>query len=496
MDSCALVFPHQLFDPHPAIAPGREGGLGEDPLVFGDPAVGIGFHAQKRILHRASMRAWADHMRSGGHRVRIVDWKPGLRSDELLAKALPNIKEVWTTSFDDYLLERRVERWADANGITVNVLPSPGFLTPEDWADDFFRRHRRPIMGDFYREQRKRLGVLLEPDGSPAGGKWSHAAENRKRLPAHTPVPDPWRRPAGSVHVREAVDWVGRTFSDSLGNAEGFSYPVTHKEARDSLRLFLETRFAGFGDFEDAIDPRHRVLFHSVLTPALNIGLLTPDEVLREALAHAERRRIPLNSLEGFVRQVIGWREFMRQMYVRRGVGMRTRNFWGFESSMPAAFYNASTGIPPVDECIRRALETGYCHHIERLMVLGGFMLLCRIHPDAVHRWFMELFIDAYDWVMVPNVHAMSQFADGGSFTTKPYLSGSNYILKMSTWKRGPWCEIWDGLYWSFIADHAEFFASNPRLLMMARLVAKMPATTLDKHRRNAQGFLGKHGLG
>ena len=197
-----------------------------------------------------------------------------------------------------------------------------------------------------------------------------------------------------------------------------------------------------------------------------------------------------LNSLEGFIRQVIGWREFVHGIYQHRGTTIRNGNFWQFTRPMPAGFYNATTGIPPVDRVIRQILADGYCHHIERLMVLGNFMLLCRIRPDDVYRWFMELFIDSYDWVMVPNVYGMSQFADGGGFTTKPYISGSNYILKMSSESKGPWTKIWDALFWTFIADHLQFFLKNPRLSMMARNWEKQSSSTQAAHRETADAFL------
>jgi deoxyribodipyrimidine photolyase-related protein len=232
------------------------------------------------------------------------------------------------------------------------------------------------------------------------------------------------------------------------------------------------------------------VLFHSVLTPVLNIGLLDPREIVDRALAHAAKHKVPVNSLEGFIRQVIGWREFMAGIYRHRGVEIRNGNFWGHDRPMPRAFYEGTTGIPPVDDTILRVLDHGWCHHIERLMVMGNFMLLCRIRPHDVYRWFMELFVDAYDWVMVPNVYGMSQFADGGTFTTKPYVSGSNYIRKMSYYPKGDWCETWDALFWSFIADHLEFFASNPRLSMMARTWEKLSAAKKEAHHVRATEFL------
>ncbi len=222
----------------------------------------------------------------------------------------------------------------------------------------------------------------------------------------------------------------------------------------------------------------------------LNAGLLTPQEVIDEALAFASENEVPINSLEGFVRQIIGWREFIRGIYVVKGREERTRNFWGFERKIPASFYEGTTGIEPVDVTIKKVLETGYCHHIERLMVLGNFMLLCEFDPDEVYRWFMELFIDAYDWVMVPNVYGMSQFADGGLMSTKPYISGSNYILKMSDYKKGGWQKTWDGLFWRFMHVHRDFFSSNPRLGMLLRTFDRMGEEKQKAHLEEAERFL------
>jgi deoxyribodipyrimidine photolyase-related protein len=182
----------------------------------------------------------------------------------------------------------------------------------------------------------------------------------------------------------------------------------------------------------------------------------------------------------------------MRGVYVTKGSEERVRNFWGFSRKIPKSFYDGTTGIFPVDETIKKVLETGYCHHIERLMVLGNFMLLCEFDPDEVYRWFMELFIDAYDWVMVPNVYGMSQFADGGLMATKPYISGSNYLMKMSDYKKGEWQHVWDGLFWRFMHIHRDFFLQNPRLGMLVNTFDKMPHEKQKSHLKNAEEFLCK----
>jgi deoxyribodipyrimidine photolyase-related protein len=230
---------------------------------------------------------------------------------------------------------------------------------------------------------------------------------------------------------------------------------------------------AEFGDFEDAILREEIIINHSVISPMLNIGLLTPDQIITQLIAFSRENGVPINSLEGFIRQVIGWREFIRGIYISKGTEERTKNYWAFDKKIPASFYDGTTGILPIDETIKKILKTGYCHHIERLMVLGNFMLLCEFDPDEVYRWFMELFIDSYDWVMVPNVYGMSQYADGGLMSSKPYVSGSNYLMKMSDYPKGEWQEVWDALFWRFLDKQRVFFLKNPRLSMLVRTFDK-----------------------
>jgi deoxyribodipyrimidine photolyase-related protein len=484
----ALVFPHQLFSKHPALKSGRPAILIEDPLLFGtDSEQPLAFHAKKLILHRASMKRWAK-----GREIAYISLpdQPS-RTDLILAEHVPaNIRTLICVDPVDYLLERRLRRFAEKRSLTLKLLRSPMFLTPDDWMNSTLDGMKKPFMKPFYEAQRNRMELLLEPDGTPIGGKWSYDAENRKKLPKKQAVPAPYS-PGIHEEVDAARKWVSKRFPNAPGSKENFSYPTSRSEALDAMALFFKERFKLFGDYEDAISTRTRVMFHSVLTPSLNLGLITPDEVVEAALnAAGKKPSIPLNSLEGFIRQIVGWREFMRIIYLRHGVMERKENFWNFTREMPRAFYDGTTGIAPIDHAIHALLEDGYTHHIERLMILGNFMLLCRIHPDAVYRWFMELYIDAYDWVMVPNVYGMSQFADGGVFSTKPYISGSNYVRKMSDFPKGDWCETWDGLYWTFIEDHRDFFASHYRLSMMPRQLDKMTDEKRSQHRRNASMFL------
>ena len=488
----SLVYPHQLFAEHPALEPGRPVALIEDPLFFGtDPSWPLRVHQQKLVLHRASMLSYAAELKGRGwdvlhHRHNAaVDTSGHL---QLLVKA--GYRSFHLADPVDDLLERRLKAFVKEHDCRLTTLPTPMLLTPSNVLEEHFGNGKKPFMAKFYEMQRKRLGVLLEPDGGPLGGRWSYDAENRKKLPKGISVPEePCCSPSSfvvSAQQQLAEEPLPRLGSDAL-----FAYPVSHADAERWLDQFLEVRFQQFGAYEDAISSQHRVMWHGVLTPMLNIGLLTPQLVLDRTLARAELGDIPLNSLEGFIRQIIGWREFMAAMYRRHGVTMRNGNFWNFDDRpLPEAFYNASTGLPPIDDAIRHALDTGYCHHIERLMLLGNVMLLCGFHPNRIYTWFMELFVDAYDWVMVPNVYGMSQFADGGIFTTKPYLSGSNYVRKMSDYRKGPWCEVWDGLFWSFIQRHDTFFRSQYRLAMMARNLDRMAPETLLEHQRRASDFL------
>ena len=487
----SLVFPHQLFEQHPALDPERDVYLLEDTLFFGpDPRWPLAMHKKKIILHRASMKAYAAELENQGFTVHYLDCQPGHDTISVLENLFSDPPEAlhFCDPVDD-VLSRRLQRYAEKHGVTLEQKESPNFLSPSSWLDDVLGSKKKPFMATFYKAQRKRMDILMDSDGEPLGGKWSYDEDNRKQLPKCQRVPEPPSAPT-SDFVTEAQNHLAENFPDAQGSSHAFAYAIDRPSAKKWLADFLRERFHLFGDYEDAIHTEHRIMFHSVLTPALNIGLLSPDEVVTEALAFARKNDITLNTLEGFIRQIIGWREFMRAMYQRHGVTERNGNFWGFTREMPAAFYDGTTGIDPIDKTIHRVLEDGYCHHIERLMVLGNFMLLCRIHPTAVYKWFMELFVDAYDWVMVPNVYGMSQFADGGLFTTKPYLSGSNYICKMSNYKKGPWAPIWDGLFWSFVADYQDVFLKNHRMSQMGHMLNRMDDEKRALHRKNADEFL------
>jgi len=472
MKTASLVFPNQLFEHNPAVIKTNLVYLVEESLFFKQ----YNFHKQKLAFHRASLKFYQDYLKKEKKQVVYVESNSEL-SD--IRKLVPHLKkkgidEIHFTEVVDDWLQKRIVKAAELSGLKIQQFKSPMFLNSKDDLTEYFKGRKRYSQTDFYIHQRKKLNILIDDDKTPVGGKWTYDSDNRLKYPSNKKPPKV-NFPAINKYSREASAYVEKIFPNNYGVInKQFNYPVTFEESKKWFRQFLETRFEEFGAYEDAIVANEIILNHSLLTPMLNVGLLTPDHILKTTLAFAEKKKIPLNSLEGFIRQIIGWREFIRAVYELKGIEQRTKNYWNFKRKIPASFWKGETGIEPLDITIKKVLEIGYCHHIERLMVIGNFMILCEFDPDEVYRWFMELFIDAYDWVMVPNVYGMSQFADGGLMSTKPYISGSNYLMKMSNYKKGDWQLIWDGLFWRFMDKQRKFFLSNPRLGMLIRTFDKM----------------------
>jgi deoxyribodipyrimidine photolyase-related protein len=326
----------------------------------------------------------------------------------------------------------------------------------------------------------------------PEGGKLTYDSENRKKYPKNK-TPPSIQFPDMSKYHKEAISYIKENFDDHYGELNDFiNYPIDFESTEQWLQQFFEYRFHEFGAYEDSIVKEENFLNHSLLSPLINVGLMHPMDVIHKAIDYARTNDVPINSTEGFVRQILGWREFIRGVYQVKGTEERTKNFWKFHRKIPKSFYDGTTGIQPIDDVIKKVNKTAYAHHIERLMILGNFMVLCEFHPNEVYKWFMELFIDAYDWVMVPNVYGMSLYADGGLMSTKPYISSSNYIMKMSNYTKGAWQATWDGLFWTFMDKHREFFLSNPRLGMLIRTFDKMKQETKEKHFKNAESFLSQ----
>lgn len=488
-NSASIIFPHQLFEKNPVLEKGRVVFLIEEFLFFRQ----YNFHKQKILFHRASLKFYEDYLRRKKFDVHYINSKNPLSG---VRKLIPNLKksgveEIHLIEPVDNWLEKRISKTSTNVGIKTIIYRSPMFLSSRKENEEYFAGKKKFLQTDFYINQRKKFGILLD-DGTPAGGKWSYDTENRLKYPSDKIPPSVKYSQMNSYH-KEAVEYVNKYFADNYGEIDqSFVYPITFSDSRKWFEQFLKVRFSEFGLYEDAIVAGESILNHSVSTPMLNSGLLTPDYVVDRTLEYADENKIPINSVEGFIRQIIGWREFIRGVYEVKGSYQRTKNFWGFEKKIPKSFWKGTTGIDPVDITIKKLLQTGYVHHIERLMVLGNFMLLCEFDPDEVYRWFMELFIDSYDWVMVPNVYGMSQFADGGLMSTKPYISGSNYLIKMSDYKKGNWQLIWDGLFWRFIDKHRKFLTKNYRLSMLIKTFDKMPGSKKKLLLDNANHFLEK----
>ena len=493
MTTLAIVFPNQLFIDSPVLrTKPKKVLLIEHSLFFGDRQYPMRFHKQKLAYHRATMESYATLLKRKKISVDLVSYKNGecVLPGIFRQAAEDGYTRISVAEVNDFALRARLGAAASSANIEWCEMDSPGFINSSHDNQNWRSGRKRWFMADFYQWQRKRLNLLMEGD-EPQGGQWSFDEDNRKKLPKaeinnlpelpkvrHTP------------EIKSAIESVQSQFDDAPGSLTSWYYPTTHEGAKHWLETFLQQRFAKFGPYEDAMAAGHNWLHHSVLTPMLNTGLLTPQQVVDKALSAASKYEISLNSVEGFVRQVIGWREFMRATYHDLGVRMRTANHWQHKRRLPTAFYDGTTGIDPVDDLILRVLDTGYCHHIERLMILGGFMFLCEIDPNDIYCWFMEMFIDSYDWVMVPNVYAMSQNADGGSITTKPYFSGSNYVLKMSNYRKGEWSEIWDGLFWRWIIRNSAILKGNPRWAMMVKNGEKMSDEKRDAHLLVAASYL------
>lgn len=484
----SIIFPNQLYKEHPAIHNNIPAYLVEEWHFFNQ----YQFHKEKLVLHRASMKFYEQFLKAQGVVVHYIESNKIQNKCELLIEQLHSnkVKQIHIVDpVDNWLLEK-IKSSCKKYGIELTIYDNPNFLNTINQVGDFFSKKKTYFQTDFYTWQRKTRNILLEKDGKPLGGKWTYDADNRSKFPKKEAAPKLPSAPPNN-YISEAVSYIQKNYPNNYGSVnEHHLFAINFDDTEKWLEEFLQDRFEKFGIYEDAIVGKELVLHHSVLSPMLNIGLISPQQIIDQAIAFSKKNNIPLNSLEGFVRQIIGWREFIRIVYEREGSKQRTTNYWKFTRKIPASFWKGTTGITPIDITIKKVLATGYCHHIERLMVLGNFMLLCEFDPNEVYKWFMEMFIDAYDWVMVPNAYGMTQFADGGLMTTKPYISGSNYLMKMSDYEKGEWQPIWDGLFWRFMHEHRTFFLSNPRIGMLVHTFDKMSTDKQKTHLDNANNFL------
>ena len=489
METINIILPNQLFEESVLLNSEYSHYLIEEYLFFKQ----YNFHKQKIYFHRCSMKNYFDYLESKQLKtfyINSFEKKSDIRSfiDSINTE---KIKKIVCLNPEDNYLERRIKESCKKKSLKFEFYDNPAFINSREELKGFFRTEKKKLFQtSFYKSERIRLKILLDENQNPLGGKWTYDDMNREKYPKNKQTPKIKVAKKTSNH-EEASSYVLKYYKNNNGQInKEFIYPTNFTTAKKWIQEFLKNRFDEFGPYEDAILKEETIINHSLLSPLINSGLITPNYLIQSILEFYEKNNIRLNSCEGLIRQIIGWREFIRGVYVSKGVEERTKNFWNFNREIPKSFYNATTGIEPVDDTINKINSFGYANHIERLMIIGNFMLLCEFHPDQVYRWFMELFIDSYDWVMVPNVYGMSQFADGGLMSTKPYISSSNYILKMSNYKKGYWCEIWDALFWNFMNNQRHFFSKNPRMRMLISSFDKMDANKRESHLLKADQFL------
>lgn len=409
-------------------------------IIFEEPKFFTKFkyHKQKLILHRASCRWYYDY---------LCGKKLNVEYMEFTKQPKPtHIYEPY-----DHELAKKYH--------SCEKIPSQNFLITPEYISGckslFFDGHRFSHE-KFYKLQRRRLSVLMSGT-EPKGGKWSFDTENRKKLPANEPVPA-MPLSVQNNYVTEAKLYVGKHWPHNPGCDSKFIWPITHAGAKQWLANFIKTKFSKFGKYQDASLVGEPIIYHSAITAVLNIGLITDRNVLDAVIAV----KVPIASKEGFIRQLIGWRNYMMAVYMLQGQQLVKMNHWGHERALPQSWWDGTTQIEPIDDIIKnKILKYAFTHHIERLMYLGVWAFLNRINPDDVYKWFMEMTIDAYEWVMVPNIYGMSQNADNNTVMRRLYICSSNYILKMSNYKKGKWCSKWDALYYLHIDRLSKHDQSN-----------------------------------
>ncbi len=435
-------------------------------------------HKQKILLFLSSMRSYADELNKNKYNLKYYKIEDKEFNDDYITKVKKTISsnkitEVSSFEIEDKLFEKKIQDFLKKEKIIWNIISTPMFLNSRTEFNDYLKKSKKPFMANFYKEVRRKSGILMGADQNPIGGKWSFDEDNRNKMPKDIVVPK-FPNISETSHTKKLKPIIERVFKNHPGSTNNFWFATSYNEVIKLTDFFIKNKLNLFGDYEDAVDQSNNILFHSSLSPYINLGLITPELLIKKVLEFHKKEKIRLNSLEGYIRQVIGWREFMRGIYQNFSEVMEKKNFFNHKRKMKKSWYEGTTGLPPLDHAIQNAKNYGWSHHIERLMILSNIMNLCEIKPVVVYKWFMEMFVDSSEWVMVPNVYGMGLFSDGGIFATKPYICGSSYFMKMMDFKKGDWCNTMDGLYWRFIDKNRSFFLKNPRLSMMVRVFDKM----------------------
>ncbi len=460
-------------------------------------------HRKKVVLVLAAMRHFANVLRDDGWQVDYVGLTDEANTGSFAGEIERAVqrhapKRILVTHPGEWRVRESLRSLGERLETPLDMLADTRFLcTIEDfakWADG--RKTLR--MEHFYREMRRRTGLLMDGN-EPAGGQWNFDSQNRKPPKDALDPPEPLAFEPDAV-TQEVIELVEERFGDHFGTVHPFRFPVTAEQARAAMEDFLDHRLVKFGDYQDAMVGGECFLFHSLLSAALNLGLLDPLDLCRRVEARYREGAVPINAAEGFIRQIIGWREFVRGIYWTRMPGYLAANALDAKRDLPWFYWTAETDMACMRAALEQTRDEAYAHHIQRLMITGNFALLAGINPVQVHEWYLAVYFDAFEWVEAPNTIGMSQFADGGVIASKPYAAGGNYISKMSdhcrdctyivSRKTGEGACPFNYLYWDFIARNESQFGDNPRMGQIYRLWNSMDADKRRQYRDDAKRFL------
>lgn len=433
-------------------------------------------HKQKLVLVFSAMRHFAMELKEKGYTVdyrKADNFSVGLRDHFV---NYPSKKCLIHEPTDHRIRTMINKELIYAENIMTEILSErPLFLVEKKEWDFYLPQGQLWKQDEIYRKLRKERGVLMEK-GRPIGGKWSFDSENRKSPQKGLTFPESIQFPVDSI-TQEVIDQVEKEYSDHFGELKNFSWPVTREDALKVLKLFIEQRLVTFGDYQDAMIQGNPWMSHSLLSGAINLGLLAPAEVIKMAEEAYHQGKAPLPAVEGFIRQILGWREYIRGVYLQSMPEYENVNFFNHQNHLPAYYWTGETKINCVSTTVNEAIKNGYNHHIQRLMVLGNWANLLRVRPQNVADWFLEAYVDAYDWVVLPNVLGMALYSDGGLMSTKPYISSGQYIHRMSNYCESCYYAInekvgekscpFHALYWLFLEDHRDLLQKNPRMRLM-----------------------------
>jgi deoxyribodipyrimidine photolyase-related protein len=494
MSSLNIIFPDQLSLRNEALQTASN----EDLLLFYEPHDSfyeISHHKHKLVFQISALRHLINTIDHKNVKHEKISKKPTKLIEYLseLYKEVP-FSTVNVSRPSDFKTLKDLMYFCQSSNVELNIYDDKNFITsPSDY--QYWAKDKKSTTQEFYyRWLRKRNNVLMD-DAKPVGGSWNYDKENRQGISKlKSSIPERSKITTDQITLEVMIE-VQEIFINSYGDLESFNWAVTHQEAFKVFNDFLDKFLINYGAFQDAINKENAFMFHSLLSPYFNAGLLDPLNCIQivEKKYQESNELIPLNSVEGFIRQVLGWREFIMGVYWDNMPQYKQQNFWNHKKDLTESWYKGETGIPPLDGAIKESIELGYTHHINRLMIISNLMNLSGVDPSSIHKWFMEMYVDTADWVMVPNVYGMGTFADGGIFSTKPYICGSSYMLRMSNYKKGGWCDVVDGLYWNFIEKNINFFKTNPRLSLMVNALKKINPERKKLITEKAQEFISNN---